>query len=143
MKSSVSLQRLGGAQRLGWTLRCLPKCFSSFFFFFWFRFIKFKKVHRNEQDGASMFGIQEHLIREVSGLKERSLEEMDPVRSWVRNVGVVDANVAAQRYSTNPADPLTLPFICCAQTCAQWDGIALIFTTQYITIYFVMSESLT
>ncbi|XP_022613485.1 transcription factor COE2 isoform X5 [Seriola dumerili] len=44
-----------------------------------------------------MFGIQEHLIREVSGLKERSLgEEMDPVRSWVRNVGVVDANVAAQ-----------------------------------------------
>lgn len=46
-----------------------------------------------------MFGIQEHLIREVSGLKERSLEEMDPVRSWVRNVGVVDANVAAQRYS--------------------------------------------
>lgn len=48
-----------------------------------------------------MFGIQEHLIREVSGLKERSLgEEMDPVRSWVRNVGVVDANVAAQRYGT-------------------------------------------
>lgn len=57
-----------------------------------------------------MFGIQEHLIREVSGLKERSLgEEMDPVRSWVRNVGVVDANVAAQRYSRNPADVLTLP----------------------------------
>ncbi|KAK2837243.1 hypothetical protein Q5P01_014455 [Channa striata] len=44
-----------------------------------------------------MFGIQEHLIREVSGSKERGLgEEMDPVRSWVRNVGVVDANVAAQ-----------------------------------------------
>ncbi|XP_034004552.1 transcription factor COE2 isoform X6 [Trematomus bernacchii] len=43
-----------------------------------------------------MFGIQEHLIREVSGLKERSLEEMDPIRSWVRNVGVVDANLAAQ-----------------------------------------------
>ncbi|XP_075324038.1 transcription factor COE2 isoform X2 [Odontesthes bonariensis] len=44
-----------------------------------------------------MFGIQEQLIREVSGLKERSLgEEMDSVRSWVRNVGVVDANVAAQ-----------------------------------------------
>uniref|UniRef100_A0A3Q4GYR8 EBF transcription factor 2 n=1 Tax=Neolamprologus brichardi TaxID=32507 RepID=A0A3Q4GYR8_NEOBR len=44
-----------------------------------------------------MFGIQEHLIREASGLKERGLgEEMDPVRSWVRNVGVVDANVAAQ-----------------------------------------------
>lgn len=55
-----------------------------------------------------MFGIQEHLIREVSGLKERSLgEEMDPVRSWVRNVGVVDANVAAQRYSANPAVLLT------------------------------------
>lgn len=47
-----------------------------------------------------MYGIQEHLIRDVSGLKERTLgEEMDPVRSWVRNVGVVDANVAAQRYS--------------------------------------------
>lgn len=46
-----------------------------------------------------MFGIQEQLIREVSGIKERNLgEEMDPVRSWVRNVGVVDANVAAQRY---------------------------------------------
>lgn len=59
-----------------------------------------------------MFGIQEHLIREVSGLKERSLgEEMDPVRSWVRNVGVVDANVAAQRYSKNPADLLTLPLL--------------------------------
>ncbi|MED6257086.1 Transcription factor coe2 [Ataeniobius toweri] len=44
-----------------------------------------------------MFGIQEQLIRDVSGLKERTLgEEMDPVRSWVRNVGVVDANVAAQ-----------------------------------------------
>uniref|UniRef100_A0A8C6VYN9 EBF transcription factor 2 n=1 Tax=Nothobranchius furzeri TaxID=105023 RepID=A0A8C6VYN9_NOTFU len=44
-----------------------------------------------------MFGIQEQLIREVSGIKERNLgEEMDPVRSWVRNVGVVDANVAAQ-----------------------------------------------
>ncbi|XP_038858336.1 transcription factor COE2 isoform X3 [Salvelinus namaycush] len=44
-----------------------------------------------------MYGIQEHLIRDVSGLKERTLgEEMDPVRSWVRNVGVVDANVAAQ-----------------------------------------------
>lgn len=45
-----------------------------------------------------MFGIPEQLIRDVSGLKERTLgEEMDPVRSWVRNVGVVDANVAAQR----------------------------------------------
>lgn len=63
-----------------------------------------------------MFGIQEHLIREASGLKERGLgEEMDPVRSWVRNVGVVDANVAAQRYRANSADLLTLgshhPFI--------------------------------
>lgn len=59
-----------------------------------------------------MFGIQEHLIREASGLKERSLgEEMDPVRSWVRNVGVVDANVAAQRYSANPTcSPLTSTF---------------------------------
>ncbi|KAG5281221.1 hypothetical protein AALO_G00068770 [Alosa alosa] len=44
-----------------------------------------------------MFGLHEHLGRDVSGLKERALgEEMDPVRSWVRNVGVVDANVAAQ-----------------------------------------------
>ncbi|XP_053727498.1 transcription factor COE2 isoform X5 [Synchiropus splendidus] len=43
-----------------------------------------------------MFGLQEQLVREANGLKERSLEEMDPVRSWVRNVGVVDANVAAQ-----------------------------------------------
>uniref|UniRef100_A0A8C5F8P2 IPT/TIG domain-containing protein n=1 Tax=Gadus morhua TaxID=8049 RepID=A0A8C5F8P2_GADMO len=44
-----------------------------------------------------MFGIQEHLIREIGGLKDRSLaEEMDPMRSWVRNVGVVDANAAAQ-----------------------------------------------
>ena len=52
-----------------------------------------------------MFGIQEHLIREVSGIKERGVgEEMDPVRSWVRNVGVVDANVAAQRYSTSSPD---------------------------------------
>lgn len=51
-------------------------------------------------------------MREVSGLKERSLgEEMDPVRSWVRNVGVVDANVAAQRYSTNPADLLMLDYL--------------------------------
>lgn len=46
-----------------------------------------------------MFGLHEHLGRDVSGLKDRALgEEMDPVRSWVRNVGVVDANVAAQRY---------------------------------------------
>ena len=44
-----------------------------------------------------MFGLHEHLGRDVSGLKERALEEMDPVRSWVRNVGVVDANVASQR----------------------------------------------
>lgn len=67
-----------------------------------------------------MFGIQEHLIREVSGLKERSLgEEMDPVRSWVRNVGVVDANVAAQRYSKHPAVLLTFTqhfFISCSHS---------------------------
>ena len=69
-----------------------------------------------------MFGIQEQLIREVSGLKERSLgEEMDPVRSWVRNVGVVDANVAAQRYSVDLVYLLALlshhPFISCAWAC--------------------------
>ncbi|XP_017571791.1 transcription factor COE2 isoform X2 [Pygocentrus nattereri] len=44
-----------------------------------------------------MFGAQEHLAGEVASVKERSFEEeMDSVRSWVRNVGVVDANVAAQ-----------------------------------------------
>ncbi|CAM5137174.1 unnamed protein product, partial [Natator depressus] len=43
-----------------------------------------------------MFGIQDTLGRGPI-LKEKSLaSEMDPVRSWVRNVGVVDANVAAQ-----------------------------------------------
>lgn len=42
-----------------------------------------------------MFGIQEHLATVV---KEQTFaEEMDSVRPWVRNVGVVDANVAAQR----------------------------------------------
>ncbi|XP_036382308.1 transcription factor COE2 isoform X5 [Megalops cyprinoides] len=44
-----------------------------------------------------MFGIEEPLIREVNGIKENPLgAEMESVRSWVRNVGVVDANVAAQ-----------------------------------------------
>ncbi|KAJ3604201.1 hypothetical protein NHX12_028942 [Muraenolepis orangiensis] len=45
-----------------------------------------------------MFGLQEHLVRELGGLKERSTaEEMDPMmRSWVRHVGVLDANAAAQ-----------------------------------------------
>ncbi|TKC37058.1 hypothetical protein EI555_017280 [Monodon monoceros] len=44
-----------------------------------------------------MFGIQDTLGRGPA-LKEKSLgAEMDSVRSWVRNVGVVDANVAAQR----------------------------------------------
>lgn len=44
-----------------------------------------------------MFGIQDTLGRGPV-LKEKSLgAEMDSVRSWVRNVGVVDANVAAQR----------------------------------------------
>ncbi|XP_030407885.1 transcription factor COE2 [Gopherus evgoodei] len=43
-----------------------------------------------------MFGIQDTLGRGPI-LKEKSLaSEMDSVRSWVRNVGVVDANVAAQ-----------------------------------------------
>uniref|UniRef100_A0A9L0RDE7 EBF transcription factor 2 n=1 Tax=Equus caballus TaxID=9796 RepID=A0A9L0RDE7_HORSE len=43
-----------------------------------------------------MFGIQDTLGRGPA-LKEKSLgTEMDSVRSWVRNVGVVDANVAAQ-----------------------------------------------
>ncbi|OWK07406.1 EBF2 [Cervus elaphus hippelaphus] len=43
-----------------------------------------------------MFGIQDTLGRGPA-LKEKSLgAEMDSVRSWVRNVGVVDANVAAQ-----------------------------------------------
>ncbi|XP_030628938.1 transcription factor COE2 isoform X3 [Chanos chanos] len=44
-----------------------------------------------------MYGIQEHLGRDGNGGKEQAFgEDMDPVRSWVRNVGVVDANVAAQ-----------------------------------------------
>lgn len=44
-----------------------------------------------------MFGIQDTLGRGPA-LKDKSLgAEMDSVRSWVRNVGVVDANVAAQR----------------------------------------------
>ncbi|MEE6479088.1 hypothetical protein FKM82_012120 [Ascaphus truei] len=44
-----------------------------------------------------MFGIQETLIRGGPVLKDKALgAEMDPVRSWVRNVGVVDAKVAAQ-----------------------------------------------
>lgn len=44
-----------------------------------------------------MFGIQDTLGRGPI-LKDKILgSEMDPVRSWVRNVGVVDANVAAQR----------------------------------------------
>uniref|UniRef100_A0A670JDJ8 EBF transcription factor 2 n=1 Tax=Podarcis muralis TaxID=64176 RepID=A0A670JDJ8_PODMU len=43
-----------------------------------------------------MFGIQDTLGRGPI-LKDKVLgSEMDPVRSWVRNVGVVDANVAAQ-----------------------------------------------
>ncbi|XP_074074257.1 transcription factor COE2 [Macrotis lagotis] len=43
-----------------------------------------------------MFGIQDTLGRGPT-LKEKALgAEMDSVRSWVRNVGVVDANVAAQ-----------------------------------------------
>ncbi|XP_042790461.1 transcription factor COE2 isoform X5 [Lynx rufus] len=43
-----------------------------------------------------MFGIQDTLGRGPA-LKDKSLgAEMDSVRSWVRNVGVVDANVAAQ-----------------------------------------------
>uniref|UniRef100_A0AAY5EHI6 Transcription factor COE DNA-binding domain-containing protein n=1 Tax=Electrophorus electricus TaxID=8005 RepID=A0AAY5EHI6_ELEEL len=44
-----------------------------------------------------MFGSEEHLTKEVTAVKDRTfLEEMDSVRSWVRNVGVVDANIAAQ-----------------------------------------------
>ncbi|XP_041089310.1 transcription factor COE2-like [Polyodon spathula] len=44
-----------------------------------------------------MFGIQNHLSREGSDIKEKtSGVEMDSIRSWVRNVGVVDANVASQ-----------------------------------------------
>nr|XP_008118387.1 PREDICTED: transcription factor COE2 isoform X1 [Anolis carolinensis] len=43
-----------------------------------------------------MFGIQDTLGRGPI-LKDKVLgSEMDPVRSWVRNVGVVDAGVAAQ-----------------------------------------------
>lgn len=45
-----------------------------------------------------MFGSQDHPTRSISGLKVGTFEEeMDSGRSWVRNVGVVDANIAAQR----------------------------------------------
>ncbi|XP_052413031.1 transcription factor COE2-like [Carassius gibelio] len=44
-----------------------------------------------------MFGSQDHPTRNIRGLKVGTFEEeMDPVRSWVRNVGVIDANIAAQ-----------------------------------------------
>uniref|UniRef100_A0A672LJZ7 Transcription factor COE2 n=1 Tax=Sinocyclocheilus grahami TaxID=75366 RepID=A0A672LJZ7_SINGR len=44
-----------------------------------------------------MFGSQDHPTRNISGLKVGTFEEeMDAVRSWVRNVGVIDANIAAQ-----------------------------------------------
>lgn len=83
-----------------------------------------------------MFGIQEHLIREVSGLKERSLgEEMDPVRSWVRNVGVVDANVAAQRYSTNTAVPLTSTH-CFSATLVDFNSnVIIIFNDEALCVH--------
>lgn len=46
----------------------------------------------------SMFGVQDTLGRGGSTLRDKALAAgMDPVRSWVRNVGVVDAKVAAQR----------------------------------------------
>uniref|UniRef100_A0A673N2X3 Transcription factor COE2-like n=1 Tax=Sinocyclocheilus rhinocerous TaxID=307959 RepID=A0A673N2X3_9TELE len=44
-----------------------------------------------------MFGSQDHPTGNITGFKVGSFEEeMDPVRSWVRNVGVIDANIAAQ-----------------------------------------------
>ncbi|XP_042200410.1 transcription factor COE2 [Callorhinchus milii] len=43
-----------------------------------------------------MFGIQEHLPRGGTEVKEKPTAAMDAVRSWVRTVGVVAANVAAQ-----------------------------------------------
>ncbi|XP_073510173.1 transcription factor COE2 isoform X1 [Phyllobates terribilis] len=46
-----------------------------------------------------MFGVQDTLGRGGSTLRDKALTAgigMDPVRSWVRNVGVVDAKVAAQ-----------------------------------------------
>ncbi|XP_073413244.1 transcription factor COE2 isoform X1 [Dendrobates tinctorius] len=46
-----------------------------------------------------MFGVQDTLGRGGSALRDKALPAgigMDPVRSWVRNVGVVDAKVAAQ-----------------------------------------------
>lgn len=45
-----------------------------------------------------MFGSSDHSTRNITGFKVETFEdEMDPVRSWVRNVGVIDANIAAQR----------------------------------------------
>ncbi|XP_051751620.1 transcription factor COE2 isoform X4 [Ctenopharyngodon idella] len=44
-----------------------------------------------------MFGSSDHSTRNITGFKVETFEdEMDPVRSWVRNVGVIDANIAAQ-----------------------------------------------
>ncbi|XP_051960204.1 transcription factor COE2 [Xyrauchen texanus] len=44
-----------------------------------------------------MFWSQDLLARNTTGAKVQTFEEeMDPVRSWVRNVGVIDANTAAQ-----------------------------------------------
>ncbi|XP_056103344.1 transcription factor COE2 isoform X3 [Rhinichthys klamathensis goyatoka] len=44
-----------------------------------------------------MFGSQDHSTRTITELKVTTFEEeMDSVRSWVRNVGVIDANIAAQ-----------------------------------------------
>ncbi|XP_018109522.1 transcription factor coe2-A isoform X1 [Xenopus laevis] len=44
-----------------------------------------------------MFGVQETLGRAGTALRDKALGVgMDPIRSWVRNVGVVDAKVAAQ-----------------------------------------------
>jgi len=45
-----------------------------------------------------MFGSQDHSTRTITELKVTTFEEeMDSVRSWVRNVGVIDSNIAAQR----------------------------------------------
>ncbi|XP_039517653.1 transcription factor COE2 isoform X3 [Pimephales promelas] len=44
-----------------------------------------------------MFGSQDHSTRTITELKVTTFEEeMDSVRSWVRNVGVIDSNIAAQ-----------------------------------------------
>ncbi|KAF7242114.1 Transcription factor COE2 [Varanus komodoensis] len=66
-----------------------------------------------------MFGIQDTLGRGPI-LKDKVLgSEMDPVRSWVRNVGVVDANVAAQSEGQGAMEWILVHAIFCHKKAAN------------------------